>query len=124
MSTLAVDDTGDLSLPLRWITDTGEEVAIRLRQRLKLALGEWFLDPSIGVPYYRYILVKNPDLDIVRSILRKTVLTTPGVDSVTEITATLSTDGTRQLFYTFSCTASDGSLITGTQADEPFVVTP
>jgi hypothetical protein len=44
--------------------------------------GEWFLDPTQGVPYFRYVFVHNPDLQQIETIFRKVIAGTPGVASV------------------------------------------
>lgn len=65
---------GDLQL-LDGLDAIAQHVAIRLQ----FFRGEWFLDTRIGVPYFTDILVKNPDLNIVRFLLRAAVASTPGV---------------------------------------------
>ena len=52
--------------------------------RLQFFQGEYFLDESRGVPYFTDILVKNPDLVLIRSIFRQVILETPGVISITD----------------------------------------
>ncbi|MCK6585965.1 MAG: hypothetical protein L6Q76_00110 [Polyangiaceae bacterium] len=61
-----------------------DAVAQHLRQRLQFFRGEWFLNLLEGVPYYESILVKNPNLVLVRSIFRRVILTTPGISHLVE----------------------------------------
>lgn len=60
----------------------------RVKQTLKTRLwffkGEWFLDTSAGLDYYGYINVKNPNLDIVASVIKATILDTKGVEELLE----------------------------------------
>ncbi len=50
--------------------------------RLRFFQGEWFLAPGFGVPYFQAVLVKNPDVALVRSTLARAILATPGVKSL------------------------------------------
>lgn len=79
---LALDtQTGDLCLDCGDIATVSGVDAIRqsLSIRLRFLKGEWFMDPSIGVPYFERILVKNPNVQDAQAILRQVILTTPGV---------------------------------------------
>ncbi len=58
-----------------------DRVAQQIKIRLMFFLGEWFLNTQLGVPYYRDILVKNPDRAIVEGLLRDQIITTPNVQS-------------------------------------------
>lgn len=81
---LALDAAGDLDLRdgrLRLIK--GPEALIqRLRCRLRIFRGDWFLDDTWGLPWFQSILGRSRGLVAVRSVLRQAVLTTPGVASV------------------------------------------
>lgn len=59
------------------------EGADRVAQQVKITLlaflGEWFLDNTFGVPYLEEILVKNPRLSSVHSILRSKIVSVPNV---------------------------------------------
>lgn len=81
---LALDAVGDLDLRdgrLRLIK--GPEALIqRLRCRLRIFRGDWFLDTSWGLPWFQSILGRSRGQVAVRSVLRQAVLTTPGVVSV------------------------------------------
>ncbi len=46
-----------------------QAVAQRIKDRLQTFLGEWFLDRDFGPPYLDDVLIKNPSLTLVRSIL-------------------------------------------------------
>jgi hypothetical protein len=98
-------------------TDLLTEATQRLRAKYQLFLGEWFLDEREGVPYYRDILVKNPNMGVVRTVLRKVTADDPAVEAVTLFEATLDS-ATRHL--TVALTAQ---LIDGTTLDlEAFIV--
>jgi len=51
-------------------------------QRLRLFLGEWFMDTQDGLPWYQQILVKNTDKATVDGLLRDCILSTPGVSAL------------------------------------------
>jgi hypothetical protein len=67
-------------------TLTGPEYAAqKIRQRFKLFLGEWFLDQSLGVPWFTEVFVKNPNLDLIRALFRAELLKGPGIIGVSSI---------------------------------------
>ena len=81
MADLLMTPDGDLDLStndMQLVTGSAE-IAQHLRIRLKFFLGEWFLDTRLGVPYIQQILRKRPQLAVVQDILRRTVLSTPGI---------------------------------------------
>jgi hypothetical protein len=51
-------------------------------QKIKFFQGEWFLDNSLGVPWFQQILVKNPDLAKIEAIFIDLILSVPGVDAL------------------------------------------
>lgn len=96
-------------------------VAQKIQIRLRFFKREWFLDTRLGVPYYERILIKNPDLTLVKHVIRKTVQSTPGVQKVTKLEASLQRD-TRKLFASFDATLIDGATVLPFR-DEPFIIT-
>ena len=54
-----------------------------IKQRLLLVLEEWFLDDTVGVPWYQYIFQKGVDINRVKSILINTINRTEGVIKIT-----------------------------------------
>lgn len=78
-------ETGDLLITNNSLTLTQNANAIRqhLQCTLRLFSGEWFLDTTEGVPWFTQILVKQQTFSIVREVLKKTILDTEGVISLT-----------------------------------------
>lgn len=52
---------------------------------LRTFRGEWWLDPTIGVPYFEEVLKKNPDMSVVRQAFASVILSVPGVQEITRL---------------------------------------
>ena len=122
MTALAQGTDGDIALTNGRLTLLSGpfEKAQKILNRLRLFKGEWFLDTRIGVPYFTVVLIKNPDLDIVKRLFRRVVLSVPGVVDLPEIQVTWDTKA-RTLAYSFRAIDDAGNLIEGGQG-EPFIV--
>jgi hypothetical protein len=97
-----------------------QQIRERISARLKFFVGEWFLDLRQGVPYYRDVLLKSPNLPLVRSLFRRIVLDTPGVLSVAKLDVVV--DGaSRQAQVTFEAVC-DGGKILVKPGDKDFLV--
>lgn len=81
MADLLLTPGGDIDLSTNdaQLVTGSAEIVQHLRIRLKFFLGEYFLNILLGVPYIQQILRKRPRLAIVQDILRRVVLSTPGV---------------------------------------------
>lgn len=82
MSDLRINpQTGDLDISVFDFSLVSgiEEIAQRIRIRLKFFLGEWFLNINYGIPYFQEVFVKNTDLSELNAIFKNAILTTPGV---------------------------------------------
>ena len=74
-------DTGDLlieNFDAQLVRDL-DSVEQALRVRLQFFLGEWFLDTTAGIPFYEDILIKNPNIPNIESILKAEILETEDV---------------------------------------------
>lgn len=103
----------------RMTASLSEEVQQNLWLRFQFFLGEWFLNPQSGTPYFQQILgVKNSDGNVA-TILRYVITSCPGVASL--LSFSLNRSG-RSIAPRFSCQLIDGSLFTS--ADYPPFVLP
>jgi len=93
-----------------------DATAQRLKIKLRFFLGEWFLNESVGIPYWESIFVKNPNLAVVRSIFRKAILSDKAVTSLNQFDFTLSENRAARL--TFKADTTDGPLV----FDEEFII--
>jgi hypothetical protein len=75
---LKVGENGDIAL-----TDSVRQ-AIKIR--LLWFLREWRFAPDYGVPYYEEILVKNPNLERIRRIIKNEILSVEEAGSVKSVT--------------------------------------
>lgn len=116
MSVFARTATGDLTITagnLAIVRDPITECALKIKARLALWLGEWFLDVRQGVPWYR-VLGKDLDTVTTQQILRKVIAETPGVGSVDYVKVRdVGASRTRQI--TYSARTDAGAVITGGQ---------
>lgn len=68
-----VSDTGDISLT--------ESVRQAVIIKIKWIFQEWRLGPELGFPWYEEVLIKNPDVAKIRSLLRSAIMEVDGVQS-------------------------------------------
>ena len=90
--------THDMQFGHGWgdIAVDAEARAQCVRTRLLLCQEEWFLDTDAGVPYLQSIMVKPANLPLAESLIKTTILETPGVDSITSFEMLFDT-ATRQI---------------------------
>lgn len=102
-------DNFDLSLV------TGiDRVVQDLKVRLWVFLNEWFLDTSIGMPFYQDILIKNPDLNSIEAIIKEKIIETEDVNEIVSFDLVYDSQ-TRKLSVTFEVNTSFGETGTITQ---------
>lgn len=99
------------------IVDGVEAIDQQLRLRLKFFLSEHFLDVRQGIPFYREVFVKNPNLRLLRTVFSDAVRTTPGVVSVDSMDVTVNS-ATRTLNISFVATTDTGETLTY----DPFIL--
>lgn len=110
MRDLALDPaTGDLAIlggRLRLTEPGAESVAQKLRVRLRLFKGEWHLDASVGVPYYTDVLGRHSTA-AVEALLRRAIVTCPGVKALESFTFVASPDRTATVTFTVRAVGED-----------------
>lgn len=125
MATFAQETDNDLKLvagQLVLVSSVAEAAAIQLRNRFQFVKGEYFLDTRIGVPYFGFVFVKNPDLLLIKQLFRTIILGTPGVKSIIDLTTSFDS-AARTLSFSFRAFADDGAVIAG-GSGQPFIVEP
>lgn len=64
----------------------GDAIVQGIAEDLKMFMGEWFLDLSNGVPYYRDILgQKGSNKTVIRSVIKARIAQRPGVLEVLSV---------------------------------------
>ncbi len=123
MAVFALVPAGDLKLDSGTFsfTEGPDFIRQKLSCRFKFFVGEWFLDQREGIPYYQHVLVKNPRLELIRSLFKKVILTTPGVSSVVNLDLFLDASA-RTLSCSFQARLANGGVITVQPTDNDFVV--
>lgn len=114
MSDILIDpSTGDIKIEGNKVVVT-KDIPTLVRQRLKHRLdtskGEWFLDSNYGVPYFQSIFVKPFDKSFVDNILRRVILDTEDVVSISSYSSSLD-HANRVFSITFSVVDSTNSTI-------------
>lgn len=115
MRSLALDENDDLALASvgggkrLTLAEGADAVAQRLRGRLGLWAGEWFLDTAIGLPFRRMLGVKNART-FTETTLRRALATCPGVAAL-ESFAFAFDPATRAASVAFRARTTDGAVI-------------
>jgi len=110
MSSFQLDNDGDLLVTNNRLTLTtgAEAVKQHLQSRLRTFLGEWFLDTSIGVPWFQEVLVKQPSFQVIQSVLKSIIVDTPGILELTFFE--FDYDNSRELTLEIEALTSDGPI--------------
>lgn len=114
MSDLKLNSSHDLviaPLDLVLLTDEIDLTRQRLKQRLLTILGEWFLDESIGIPYFQEIFKKGVSESRVRSLFLSVIKNTENIDKI-EFFDLDFTESTRTLTLNFTVSLLSGQSLT------------
>lgn len=92
-----------------WPINGADKVAQQIKINLLTFFGEWFLDQTWGVPYLEEILIKNPRMPSVETILREHINSVPHVTRL--VSFGLSWDRMRRILsVTFEATTDFGPI--------------
>lgn len=129
MALFRVIPEGDLDLVSNPVTGKRELLIVtgapyvrqKLASRFRFFLGEWFLDRREGVPWYRDVFVKNPQLQVIQDIFRKTILSVVEVASIIRFTTNYDPVA-RRLSFDFAVTLRSGETLTVNPNDRLFII--
>lgn len=93
-------DLAIIDFDLQLTTDE-QAIAQRVKQALLLFRGEWFLDQTLGIPYYKDVLGTKNSIDSVRAVFIDAIRSVAGVKDLTEFNIGLN-DATRTLSITMT----------------------
>ncbi len=94
----------------------------KIMVRLKFFEKEWFIDQRQGVPYYSEVYRVNPNLDRIRTIYRKVILSVQEVETVDKLTLAFDRK-LRTLGIEFDASLVAGGVLSVRQPDPPFIIT-
>lgn len=109
---LTNDITTGSNYDIRLTVNAGEWLSAKLQHRLQMFRGEWYLDQTIGVPYFQDILKKQTDLNQINAIFLSAISETEGVEEILEFTTELDS-ATRVYSVSFTVRAESGEIVTG-----------
>lgn len=112
INNLAIDqETGDLLEAANQIQQVTELDAVSqaVYSDLKTFLGEYWLNKTIGVPYYEVVFKKGVDLSIIKTLLKNEILKRDDVTEILSFTAEFIGTG-RELKVVFSARTTYGTI--------------
>lgn len=86
-----------------------DKVGQKLKQRLLFYQGEWFLDTTVGIPYFQEIFVKNPNIPDIESIFKVEIVETEDVNQLLAFDSTFAND-VRDYNITFTVDTPFGTV--------------
>ena len=101
-------ESGDIFFPLQLVEGINQ-VRQELSSRLRFVRGEYYLDTSIGVPYYDGMLEKGSARVILESEIKRTIFETPQVVSLVSF-ETVFNSSTRSYAVIFQAQTSEGLI--------------
>jgi hypothetical protein len=127
VAVLRIIPAGDLALVAGNFDVLGTTSSSRVRYirqkiscRFKFFLREWFLDIRQGVPYYRDVFRKRPNLALIRALFLRVLRSTPGVLSVVRFALSYDPE-TRSATFAFQALVAGGEVVVRPE-DEDFLV--
>ncbi len=121
MKTFLYDDSGDIDISqgVRLTPDDATYAVQRLEENLSEFLGEWFLDTRRGIPFFKHVMIKNPDMGLVESIFRRAITQSPLIKSVESFSVIRNKNRKFEIRFTARMVSGD---IIGTEQNTPFIV--
>lgn len=106
---LLLSDSGDLVLTSDKDPAGTHPILQNILQRCRLLYGEFFMDTSVGVPYFQQLFGQGAVTDDFEAALQNVILGTPGVMSLLQWSASVDLK-TRVLTVIFSAQTTTGEV--------------
>ena len=87
------------------LVDEIDLIRQRIKQRLLTIEGEWFLDTTIGLPWFEEIIGKGAERQQIGALLARQIVETEGVESLIEFDLDIDRR-TRSMTLAFRVTAA------------------
>lgn len=115
--------TGDLTTQNNslFFVDGLDAVVQEIVIKFQFFLGEFFLDTTLGMPWFQDILIKAPSFAVVQEICKNCILQTPGVVSLNSFNLDLNAGG-RSASLSFQATATNGVINFTQQIELPNIM--
>jgi hypothetical protein len=78
-------------------------------QALRAFLGEWYLDSTVGFPWFQQVLIKGAKQQDIDALVQNTILGRPGVQSLLTYSA-VANSAKRSLTISFSANTTRGKV--------------
>ncbi len=109
MKDLLLTDDGDLFISEETADASfTESQAQAVKIRLKWFLGEWRINTGYGFPWHDEFLGEAPNLDLLRSRVRETILSVDEVEAVKSLDVSFDRQ-TRKVYIAFNAKLYDGT---------------
>lgn len=82
-----IENTNNLKLQnfnFVFTQSTSEYVQQKLKLKLSVFQGEWYLDNTLGINYFEQVFVKNPNINLIEDVFKAKILEVDEVDEILE----------------------------------------
>ena len=101
--------------------DYATMIAQRIKCRLWLLRGEWYLDQRVGTPWKQRIWRKGANAETLRHVLTNVITGTPGVRQLVSLDIDYTPE-TRSATVAFQVLADMHLPVSSGMLDEPFII--
>lgn len=82
---IILDNDGDLKFNADGDFILANSITQRIKIKLQWSLNEWKWNREKGLPYFEELLIKNPDVDYFKGVIREAIFDIPEVTAVQSV---------------------------------------